>query len=117
MKSKSLIAVVAVLAFIAAACGSDEEASTTPAPTTAAAAPATTAAAPATTAAAPAATTAAPAAPVVVGLDIAAILGADLGSCVAAPSGDAIRVGMAMDFSEVVGFVDIPGSNLVPYVA
>ena len=114
MKSKSLIAVVAVLAFIAAACGSDEEASTTPAPTTASA---TTAAAPATTAAAPAATTAAPAAPVVVGLDIDAILGADLGSCVAAPSGDAIRVGMAMDFSEVVGFVDIPGSNLVPYVA
>ncbi len=51
------------------------------------------------------------------GLDIDAILAADLTSCVDAPSGDSIKVGMAMDFSEVVGFVDIPGSNLVPYVA
>jgi len=50
-------------------------------------------------------------------LDIGAILGADLANCEDAPSGDPIRVGMAMDFSEVVGFVDIPGSNLVPYVA
>ena len=32
-------------------------------------------------------------------------------------SGDPVKVGMAMDFSDVVGFVDIPGSNLVPYVA
>lgn len=45
------------------------------------------------------------------------ILGADLADCVAPPAGDAIKVGMAMDFSDVVGFVDIPGSNLVPYVA
>lgn len=50
-------------------------------------------------------------------VDIDAILGADLTNCADAPSGDPIRVGMAMDFSEVVGFVDIPGSNLVPYVA
>ena len=37
--------------------------------------------------------------------------------CADSLSGDPIRVGMAMDFSDVVGFVDIPGSNLVPYVA
>lgn len=51
------------------------------------------------------------------GLDIDAILAADLDNCVEAPSGDPIRVGMAMDFSDVVGFVDIPGSNLVPWLA
>jgi len=51
------------------------------------------------------------------GLDIDAVLAADLDACVDAPSGDPIRVGMAMDFSDVVGFVDIPGSKLVPYVA
>ncbi|MDG1409797.1 MAG: ABC transporter substrate-binding protein [Acidimicrobiales bacterium] len=51
------------------------------------------------------------------GLDIDAILGADLAACEAAPTGDPIKVGMAMDFSDVVGFVDIPGSNLVPYIA
>jgi len=50
-------------------------------------------------------------------LDVDAILNADLDNCADAPSGDPIRVGMAMDFSEVVGFVDIPGSKLVPYVA
>ncbi len=50
-------------------------------------------------------------------LDIDALLGADLADCADAPDGDPVRVGMAMDFSEVVGFVDIPGSNLVPYVA
>ena len=44
-------------------------------------------------------------------LDIDAILGADLDDCADAPTGDPIRVGMAMDFSDVVGFVDIPGSD------
>ena len=52
-----------------------------------------------------------------VSLDIDAVLAADLDNCEPAPTGDPIRVGMAMDFSEVVGFVDIPGSKLVPYVA
>lgn len=51
------------------------------------------------------------------GLDIDAVLGADLDTCAEEPSGDPIRVGMAMDFSDVVGFVDIPGSKLVPFVA
>ena len=50
-------------------------------------------------------------------VDIDAMLAVDLDNCEAAPTGEPIRVGMAMDFSEVVGFVDIPGSKLVPYVA
>ena len=50
-------------------------------------------------------------------LDIDAILAADLDNCEEAPSGDPIKVGMAMDFSDVVGFVDIPGSQLVPHLA
>jgi branched-chain amino acid transport system substrate-binding protein len=50
-------------------------------------------------------------------VDIDAMLAADLDNCAPAPTGDPIKVGMAMDFSEVVGFVDIPGSKLVPYVA
>lgn len=55
--------------------------------------------------------------PAMAGLDIDAILAADLANCAEAPTGEPIKVGMAMDFSEVVGFVDIPGSNLVPFVA
>ncbi|GIS99031.1 MAG: hypothetical protein CM1200mP26_07440 [Acidimicrobiales bacterium] len=51
------------------------------------------------------------------GLDVEAVLAADLSDCADAPSGDPIRVGMAMDFSDVVGFVDIPGSKVVPFVA
>jgi len=50
-------------------------------------------------------------------LDIDAVLSSDLSDCEDAPTGDAIKVGMAMDFSDVVGFVDEPGSKLVPYVA
>jgi branched-chain amino acid transport system substrate-binding protein len=56
-------------------------------------------------------------APAAAGLDIEAILSADLDNCAEAPTGEPIKVGMAMDFSDVVGFVDIPGSKLVPYVA
>ncbi len=51
------------------------------------------------------------------GLDIDAILAADLSNCADAPSGDPIKVGMVMDFSEAAGFVDVPGSEVVPYVA
>ena len=51
-------------------------------------------------------------------LDIDAILAARAdAACAEELAGEPIRVGMAMDFSDVVGFVDIPGSNLVPYVA
>jgi ABC-type branched-subunit amino acid transport system substrate-binding protein len=51
------------------------------------------------------------------GLDIDAILAADLDDCAEAPTGDPIKVGMAMDFSDIVGFVDIPGSKAVPFLA
>jgi branched-chain amino acid transport system substrate-binding protein len=50
-------------------------------------------------------------------LDIDAILAADLSNCAAEPTGDPIKVGMVMDFSEAAGFVDVPGSEVVPYVA
>ena len=50
-------------------------------------------------------------------LDIDAILSADLDNCEEAPTGELIQVGMALDFSEVTGFVDIPGSMLGPFVA
>jgi branched-chain amino acid transport system substrate-binding protein len=50
-------------------------------------------------------------------VNIDAMLTADLENCAPAPTGEPIKVGMAMDFSEVVGFVDIPGSKLVPHAA
>jgi branched-chain amino acid transport system substrate-binding protein len=56
-------------------------------------------------------------APAAAAVDIDAVLAADLGNCEEAPTGEPIKVGMAMDFSEVVGFVDIPGSKLVPHFA
>lgn len=51
------------------------------------------------------------------GLDIDAIFAADLSNCAEAPTGEPIKVGMVMDFSEAAGFVDVPGSQVVPYVA
>ena len=57
------------------------------------------------------------AAPAAATLDINAILSADLDNCAAEPTGDPIKVGMVMDFSEAAGFVDVPGSEVVPYVA
>lgn len=93
MKLRTLLALLAAFALLAAACGSDDE--TTDAGGSESGSSDGSGA----------------------GLDIDAILGADLDDCAEAPSGDAIKVGMAMDFSEVVGFVDIPGSNLVPFVA
>lgn len=89
MKLKTLVALLAIFALVAAACGGDDstesdggggESSATD-------------------------------------VDIDAILAADLENCEEAPSGDPIKVGMAMDFSDVVGFVDIPGSDLVPHLA
>ncbi len=100
MKLTRLIALLLAFTLAAAACGSDDEAVSaddTAADTDAGDSDTPTASAE--------------------GLDIDAILAADLDNCVEAPTGDPVRVGMAMDFSEVVGFVDIPGSNLVPWVA
>ena len=93
MKFKLLIALAAVFSLVAAACGDDDTADGGAADTTA-------------DSAAGGGT-----------VDIDGILAADLGACAEAPAGDPIKVGMAMDFSDVVGFVDIPGSKLVPHVA
>ena len=93
MKFKLLIALAAVFSLVAAACGDDD------------------------TADGGAADTAADSAAGGGTVDIDGILAADLGACAEAPAGDPIKVGMAMDFSDVVGFVDIPGSKLVPHVA
>ena len=101
MKLRQVMALFFALMLLAAACGSGDDDSTD---TTVAAGEdggSDTTAAVATAAS----------------LDIDTVLAADLDNCEAAPSGEAIKVGMAMDFSEVVGFVDIPGSKLVPYVA
>lgn len=87
MKFKFLIALLAVFSLIAAACGDDDESSSSGGDFGGGS------------------------------VDIDGILGADLDDCADAPTGDPIKVGMAMDFSDVVGFVDIPGSNLVPYIA
>jgi branched-chain amino acid transport system substrate-binding protein len=106
MQSKIVVGVAAVLALVAAGCGgSDEDAK-----------PASTAAVE-TTAAGSDDSTPAPAPSGAAAVDIDAMLAADLSNCAPKPTGEPIKVGMAMDFSEVVGFVDIPGSKLVPYAA
>lgn len=96
MKLRKLLGLLLALALTAAACGSDSEADS---------------------AADAGSDDAAQDGGSSAGLDIDAILSADLDNCAEAPTGDPIKVGMAMDFSEVVGFVDIPGSDLVPFVA
>ncbi len=88
MNIRKLLALLFAMALVAAACGSDGDSSSS-------------------SAAGEGGGT----------VDIDAALNADLSACEDAPTGDPIRVGMAMDFSDVVGFVDIPGSNLVPYMA
>ena len=118
LKLKFLIALLAVFALVVAACGNDDDdgdgAAPAPDPTEAP----TEAPTPAPTEA----PTEAPAPepepePMATSIDIDGILAADLNNCAAPPTGDPIRVGMAMDFSDVVGFVDIPGSKLVPFIA
>ena len=96
MKLTRLIALLLAFTLAAAACGSDDEAVDATGSGDGETSTASASAA---------------------GLDIDAILAADLDNCVEAPTGDPIRVGMAMDFGDVAGFVDIPGSNLVPWVA
>lgn len=99
MKLKFVVALLAAFSLVAAACGDSNDGNA------------------AATTAAPTATEAPDAAPAGPAVDIDAALAADLSNCAPAPTGDPIRIGMAMDFSEVVGFVDIPGSKVVPYFA
>ncbi len=106
MKIRQIMGLLFALALVAAACGSDA-AETTSADGSTDSTVADSGGSDSTVAATGGETS----------IDIDGILAADLDNCADAPSGDPIRVGMAMDFSEVVGFVDIPGSKLVPYVA
>lgn len=106
MKLRQLVGLFLALAMIATACGSGSDGDSDSTATDTGSSDTTDTAADAEEPAAPAA-----------GIDLDAIMGADLDNCAAAPSGDAIKVGMVMDFSEAAGFVDIPGSKLVPYVA
>lgn len=100
MKFKWLIALLAVFSLIAAACGDDDDSSADADDTSDDSGDDLADDEPAAS------------------LDIDAILAADADpACADDLTGDPVRVGMAMDFSDVVGFVDIPGSNLVPYVA
>lgn len=50
-------------------------------------------------------------------VDIDAALAADLANCEEAPTGDAIVVGMAMDFGDISGFADVPGSQATEHLA
>ena len=100
MKISKLLALLLSLALVAVACGSDEAANTSSASSDTASESGDSGAAGSAAM-----------------LDIDAILNADLDNCEEAPTGDSIKVGMVMDFSEAAGFVDIPGSALVPYVA
>lgn len=111
MKLKALLAILLAFTMFAAGCGGDDGGSDSDAASDAATAVDSDSADADTDDAADE-----PAAAGGGSVDIDAILAADP-NCDETPSGDPIKVGMAMDFSDVVGFVDIPGSNLVPYVA
>jgi len=106
VKLRQLVGLFLALAMIATACGSGSDGDSDSTATDTGSSDTADTSADADEPAAPAA-----------GIDLDAIMGADLDNCAAAPSGDAIKVGMVMDFSEAAGFVDIPGSKLVPYVA
>ncbi len=125
MKLKVLIAAFAVLALFGAACSDDGDsepaapaaAPEPPPPTEASEQPPP---APPETSAAPAEEPAEPAEEpmeLMSSVDIDAVLAADLDNCATAPTGDPIRVGMAMDFGDVSGFADIPGSEAVKHLA
>ncbi|MEM9519262.1 MAG: ABC transporter substrate-binding protein [Actinomycetota bacterium] len=107
MKWKHLLALLAVFSLIAAACGDDEEESSSDSGSASTSDSSSDSSSSSDSGSSAAAS-----------LDIDAILAAEAdAACADDLSGDPVRVGMAMDFSDVVGFVDIPGSNLVPYVA
>jgi branched-chain amino acid transport system substrate-binding protein len=118
---KRTLTVLCTACLALAACGGDDgddgaaattapaDAATTETATDAAeTSDAATEEAPADTAAAPDGTNA---------VDIDAVLAADLAACEPAPTGEPIKVGMALDYSEVSGFADIPGGKAASYFA
>ncbi|MDH3679191.1 MAG: ABC transporter substrate-binding protein [Acidimicrobiia bacterium] len=115
MKLRNLLALLAALALIAAACGDDDadEATDEGGTTT----EATDQDGTTTEAADEGGTTTETGGESVGGVDIDAALAADLTNCEEAPSGDPIVVGMAMDFGEVSGFADVPGSDATKHLA
>lgn len=121
---KSWAALAAACLIAVSACGDDDDDTAADEPTAEATAEPTEAApetdAPSTQAPSEDATAEptgeAPSGGTVAGLDLDAVLAADLGACAEAPSGDPIVVGMAMDFSELSGFADIPGSEAATYL-
>lgn len=96
MKFKYLIALLAAFALVAASCGGDDAEEAVEGEETA---------------------SASEGGESVAGLDIDAALAADLDNCGEAPSGDPIIVGMAMDFGDVSGFADVPGSEAAKHLA
>ena len=124
MLYKRLLAIVLSLCLLAVACGNDDDQSAPPA-----AVPAPTgesSSSPAPTAEDPepveepveeeagaAEPTSAPAS--TWQLDVDAVLAADLNACEPPATGNALKIGYAADFSELGGFVDIPGSKAAEY--
>lgn len=113
---KRTVTVLCAASLVLAACGGDDDEASDDAST------ATTAAAEATADEATAdetasATAEAPAGGGSAPIDIDAVLAADLANCAPAPTGEPIKVGMALDYSEVSGFADIPGGKAAAYFA
>lgn len=115
---KRTMTVLCAASLVLAACGGGDDdegaAATTAAPEEAETADAE------PSATEPAAETASADAPTASGsapIDIDAVLAADLANCAPAPTGEPIKVGMALDYSEVSGFADIPGGKAAGYFA
>ena len=120
---------VVAATLLVAACGSDdEEAAPAPPPPPATEAPApepeppppppepeVTPAEPEAPAPAPPPPAPEPEAPAPAGFDIDAVLAADLGNCVPAPSGTPFKIGFAADLSDLGGFADAPASQAADY--
>ena len=120
MKRKVTV-LAAVLALAAASCGGDDDESspTEPAATADATeeAPDVTDAPDATEAPATGESGTAEAPSGSAAVDIDAALAADLDNCGPAPTGEPIKVGMALDFGDVSGFADIPGGEATEHLA
>jgi len=107
MKRTHLSIALAVLLATAAACGSDSDSSDdggTAAP------PDTSAAATTPDTEATESSAAAPSEPAASGLDVDAVLAADLDNCAPEPTGEPLKLGYAADLSDLGGFADAPAS-------